>query len=110
MKIFIKSSCLLLSLSLVLIPTIASAQFSNNEGGDVFKRAATGDTGGLLNLLNQVQINGKINPNASIEQREQIRSATEDFRALQMQALRERSKKTIVTPVVPNKYGIGDKE
>jgi hypothetical protein len=104
MKTLIKSSCLLLSLSLSLIPTIASAQFSNNEGGDVFKRAATGDTGGLLNLLNQVQLNGKINPNASSEQREQIRSATEDFRALQLQALQERNKKANVAPVaVPDK-------
>jgi hypothetical protein len=103
MKTFIKSSCLLFSLSLVLIPTIASAQFSNAEGGDVFKRAATGDTGGLLNLLNQVQLNGKINPNASSEQREQIKSATEDFRALQLQALQERNKKSIVTPVAPSK-------
>ena len=100
MKTLIKSSCLLLSLSLALIPTIASAQFSNNEGGDVFKKAANGDTGGLLNLLNQVQLNGKINPNASSEQREQIRSATEDFRALQMQALQERNKKAVVAPVV----------
>ena len=66
----------------------------------MFKRAATGDTGGLLNLLNQVQINGKINPNASSEQREQIRSATEDFRLLQMQALQQRNKKAIVNPVV----------
>ena len=100
MKILIKSSCLLLGLSVALIPTIASAQFFNNEGGDVFKRAATGDTGGLLNLLNQVQLNGKNNPNSSSEQREQIRSATEDFRLLQMQALKERSKKAVVAPVV----------
>jgi hypothetical protein len=103
MKIFIKSSSLLLSLSLVFIPTIASAQFSNNEGGDVFKRAAGGDTGGLLNLLNQVQLNGKINPNASSEQREQIKSATDDFRLLQMQALQESKKKSIVTPVAAPK-------
>jgi hypothetical protein len=103
MKTLIKSSCILLSLSLALVPTIASAQFSSNEGGDVFKRAATGDTGGLLNLLNQVQLNGKINPNASSEQREQIKSATEDFRALQLQALQERNKKSIVTPVAPSK-------
>ena len=82
------------------MPTIASAQFSNNEGGDVFKEAATGNTGGLLKLLSEVQLNGKINPNAISEQREQIRSATEDFRLLQMQALKERNKKAIVTPVV----------
>lgn len=100
MKTLIKSTCLLLGLSLALIPTIASAQFSNNEGGDVFKEAATGNTGGLLKLLNQVQLNGKINPNASSEQREQIRSATEDFRALQMQALQERNKKATVAPIV----------
>jgi hypothetical protein len=100
MKLFIKSSSLLLSVSLLFIPTIASAQFSNNEGGDVFKRAAGGDTGGLLNLLNQVQLNGKINPNSSSEQREQIKSATEDFRALQRQALQESNKKAVVTPVV----------
>lgn len=85
------------------MPTIASAQFANAEGGDVFKRASTGDTGGLLNLLNQVQLNGKINPNASSEQRQQIQSATEDFRALQRQALQERNKKSIVTPVAPSK-------
>jgi hypothetical protein len=104
MKTLMKSSCLLLSLSLALIPTIASAQFSNNEGGDVFKRAATGDTGGLLNLLNQVNLNGKSNPNYSSEQREQIRSATEDFRLLQMQALQESKKKATVAPVaVPSK-------
>ena len=105
MKIFIKSSGLLLSFSLALIPTIASAQFSNNEGGDVFKKAATGDTGGLLNLLNQVQINGKINPNAATEQREQIKVATEDFQvlrmqALQKQALQKRNQNAIVNPVV----------
>ena len=100
MKIFIKSSCLFLSLSLALIPTIASAQFSNNEGGDVFKRAATGDTGGLLNILNQVQINGKANPNAASDQREQIKSATEDFQVVRMQALQQLKKKSIVTPVV----------
>ena len=106
---FIKSSCLFLSLSLALIPTIASAQFSNNEGGDVFKRAATGDTGGLLNILNQVQINGKANPNAASDQREQIKSATEDFQVVRMQALQkqvleQRKQNAIVNPVVnPNK-------
>lgn len=103
MKTFINSSCLLLSLSLALIPTIASAQFSNGEGGDVFKRAATGDTSGLLNMLNQVQINGKINPNIASDQRAQVESAATDFRSLQMQALQQRNKKTIVAPVVAPK-------
>jgi hypothetical protein len=92
-----------MSLSLALIPTIASAQFSNNEGGDVFKNAAGGNASGLLKLLNEVQLNGKINPNASSEQREQIRLATDDFRLLQMQALQESKKKSIATPVAPSK-------
>jgi hypothetical protein len=100
MKTLIKYSCLLLSLSLALIPTIASAQFPNSDGGDVFKNAAGGNTSGLLKLLNEVQLNGKINPNASSEQREQIRSATEDFRALQMQALQESNKKANEKQVV----------
>lgn len=103
MKTFLTPACLLLGLSLALIPTIASAQFPSAEGGDPFKRAATGDTSGLLNLINQVQLNGKINPNYSNEQREQLNSATKDFRALQLQVLREQNKKTPVTGVVAPK-------
>lgn len=98
MKIVIKSSGFLLGLSLVLIPTIASAQFSNAEGGDVFRQAATGNTSGLLNLLNQVQINGKINPNAISEQREHTKLAIEDFQAFQRQALQERNKRAVGIP------------
>lgn len=104
MKTLLTPAYLLLGLSLALIPTIASAQFPSAEGGDPFKRAATGDTSGLFNLINQVQLNGKINPNYSSEQREQLNSATQDFRALQLQVLREQNKKATTTPVVaPNK-------
>ncbi|WP_373540276.1 hypothetical protein [Chamaesiphon sp.] len=91
---------LAIGLSLSLIPTIASAQFNNTFDGNSgdnrnpFSRANNGDTSGLLNLINQAQLNGKINPNYSNEQREQLNSATEDFRARQSQALRDRNKKT----------------
>ncbi len=97
MKLSLTSACVLLGLSISLIPTIASAQYndpySNNNGNDPFKRAASGDTSGLLNLINQAQINSKINPNYGNQQQEQIKSATDDFRALQLQVLREQSKK-----------------
>jgi hypothetical protein len=106
MKLFIRPAALLLGLSLVLIPTIASAQSDTfGNGGDqrdAFGRAATGDTSGLLNLINQAQINSKINPNYASQQREQITSATEDFRSQQLKVLRDRNKKvaspTVVTP------------
>jgi hypothetical protein len=56
----------------------------------------------LLNLINQAQINSKINPNYASQQREQITSATEDFRSQQLKVLRDRNKKvaspTVVTP------------
>jgi hypothetical protein len=98
MKTFISPASLLLGLALLLIPSIASAQSNSNEGGDPFKRAATGDTSGLLNLINQAQINGKINPNAIAEQREQIDSATKDFQTLRLQMLRDRQKKAATDP------------
>jgi hypothetical protein len=93
MKTFITPIYLCLGLSLALMPTIASAQFPSNESNDPFKRAAAGDTSGLFSLINQVQINGKNNPNYEIQQQEQLKSATDDFRARQLQVLREQSKK-----------------
>ncbi|AFY94224.1 hypothetical protein [Chamaesiphon minutus] len=105
MKIFLTPACLLLGLSLSLIPTIASAQFNNtfNGGGDnrdPFSRASGGDTSGLLNLINQAQLNSKNNPNFESEQREQLNSATQDFRARQLQELR-RTKTAPATNVKP---------
>jgi hypothetical protein len=104
MKTSLTSVCLLLGLSLSLVPTIATAEstdtFGNNgDSRDAFSRAATGDTSGLLNLINQVQQN-KTNPNYSNQQREQVKSATEDFRALQLQVLRDRQKKSAPAPTV----------
>ena len=99
MKTLIVPTSLLLGLAL-LLPSIASAQLNSGESGDPFKRAATGDTSGLLNLINQAQINGKINPNYSTDQREQIKSATDDFRVLQLQVLRDRNRNKLTTPAV----------
>jgi hypothetical protein len=47
----------------------------------------------LMPTINQVQINSKNNPNYEIQQQEQLKSATDDFRARQLQVLREQSKK-----------------
>ncbi len=97
---------LAIGFSLSLIPTIASAQFNDNFDGNngdnrnPFNRAANGDTSGLLNLINQAQLNGKTNPNYGNEQREQLNSATAEFRARQSQALRDRNKKTIPAATV----------
>ncbi|WP_310482804.1 hypothetical protein [Chamaesiphon sp. VAR_48_metabat_403] len=98
MKLFRTPVCLLLGLSVALLPTIASAQYNNTFNGtsdnrDPFSRASGGDTSGLLNLINQAQLGGKNNPNYSNEQREQLNSATEDFRTNQLKLIRERNKK-----------------
>ena len=109
MKLFITPICLLLGLSISLMPTIASAQYDNSTFGnsgdnrDPFNRANGGDTSGLLDLINRAQLNRNQNPNYSKEQREQLNTATEDFRASQLRALRERNKKTNAAPVVAPK-------
>jgi hypothetical protein len=107
MKLSIRPAYLILGLALVLMPTIASAQsdtFGNSgDQRDAFGRAATGDTSGLLNLINQAQINSKINPNYANQQREQITSATEDFRSQQLKVLRDQNKKAVPTTVVAPK-------
>jgi hypothetical protein len=107
MKLFITPIYLVLGLSLILMPTIASAQYNDNIGSggdnrDPFNRAGAGDTSGLLQLINQAQLNSQRNPNYSNDQQTQLNSATEDFRARQLQVLRERNKKnspaTIIQP------------
>jgi hypothetical protein len=100
MKLSVTSVCVLLGLSISLVPTIASAQISSSDSTDPFKKAAAGDTSGLLNLINQAQINSRINPNYDSQQREQLNSATDDFRARQLQVLRERNKKSVPAPAV----------
>ena len=107
MKIFLTPVCLLLGLSISLMPTIASAQYnggfgSSSDNRDPFSRASGGDTSGLLNIINQAQLNSQTNPNYSKEQQEQLNSATENYRQRQLEALRARNKKsnsaTVVAP------------
>jgi hypothetical protein len=100
MKKILTPAFILLGLSVSLIPTIALAQFNSSDSTDPFKKAASGDTSALLNLVNQAQINGKINPNYESQQQEQLKSATEDFRSRQLQVLRDLNKKAAPAPVI----------
>lgn len=93
-------SSLILS-SLILLPTTTFAQSTSGgfgNGGDnrdPFNRASTGDTAGLMQLINQAQLSGARNtPEYAQEQQEQINSATAEFRARQQEALRAQAKKT----------------
>ncbi|WP_310429989.1 hypothetical protein [Chamaesiphon sp. VAR_48_metabat_135_sub] len=108
MKLFITPICLLIGLSLPLIPIIASAQSNDTVGSggdnrDPFNRASTGDTSGLLQLINQAQLNSQRNPNYNKDQQQQLNSATEDFRARQLQVLRERNRKTAPATIIQPK-------
>jgi hypothetical protein len=99
---------LILGCTIALIPTVALAQsdpFGNGgDNRDPFNRAASGDTSGLMQLLNQAQLNGsRNNPNYINEQREQLNSATDDFRARQLQVLRQSAKKTPTAAPVETK-------
>lgn len=105
MKLLFTSASVLLGLTVVLMPSISCAQSAGDFGNsgdnrDPFNRASTGDTSGLMQLLNQAQMNGRNNPNYSKDQQEQLNSATADFRARQMQAIKERNKKTVPATVV----------
>jgi hypothetical protein len=98
------ATLLLFGCTAALVPSVTLAQSFGNSGDnrDPFNRAATGDTAGLMQLINQAQLSGKANdPNYISGQRDQLNSATEDFRARQLQVLRERAKKT--NPVTPTK-------
>ncbi len=99
------STCLLLGCTVALVPSITLAQSVGGGGDqrDPFSRATNGDASGLMQLINQYQINGKNNDsNYASTQQKQLDSATDDFRARQLQSLREqRNRKN--TPVKPTK-------
>ena len=98
----LKASCLLLGCTVALMPAVTVAQsVGGGDQRDPFNRAQNGDASGLMQLINQSQLNGKNNdPNYANTQREQLNSATDDFRSRQLQSLRkQRSQKT--TPVKP---------
>jgi hypothetical protein len=108
MKLFLTSTSILFGLTVALVPSIASAQYNGGFGNsgdnrDPFNRASSGDTSGLMGLLNQAQLNGRTNPNYAAEQQGQIDSATADFRARQMQVLKERNKKATPVTTAPAK-------
>jgi hypothetical protein len=108
MKLFLTSTAILCGLTVALVPSMASAQYNGGFGNsgdnrDPFSRAGAGDTSGLMQLLNQAQLNGRTNPNATADRQGQIDSATADFRARQMQVLKERNKKTTPATTAPAK-------
>jgi hypothetical protein len=94
-------SSLILGCTLTLLPTVSLAQsaggFGNNgDSRDPFNRAAGGDTSGLMQLINQAQAGSRRNDlEYSKGQQEQIDSATEDFRARQIQAFRQKNKPAV---------------
>jgi hypothetical protein len=93
---------MILGCTLALIPTVTLAQFASSDNRDPFNRAATGDTSGLMQLLNKAQMSGSRNESEYYRgQDEQINSATEDFRARQIQALRQKSKQAAAKSAVP---------
>jgi hypothetical protein len=87
------------------MPSITLAQsVGGGDQRDPFNRASNGDASGLMQLINQSQLNGKNNdPNYANTQREQLNSATEDFRFRQLESLRAQrnQKKTSVKPAKP---------
>ncbi len=99
------STCLLFGCALALIPSITLAQsIGGGDQRDPFNRASNGDASGLMQLINQSQLNGKNNdPNYANTQWEQLNSATEDFRARQLQSLRQQrqQKNTPIKPAQP---------
>jgi hypothetical protein len=107
MKLSFTPTAILLSCTLALIPTSTFAQSSGGFGNsgdnrDPFNRASSGDTSGLMQLINQAQLNGSQgNANASGDNQEQLNSATVDFRAQQLKLLRDRNKKSTTAQPAP---------
>jgi hypothetical protein len=97
------ATLLLLGYTITLMPTVTLAQSADGFGGDrdrnPFSRAAAGDTAGLMQFLNQARLNGKAKD--SNYAKDQINSATEEFRARQLEALRKSSKKISNTTPKP---------
>ncbi len=101
------ATLLLMGCTISLMPTITLAQSADGFGGDgdrnPFSRAAAGDTAGLMKLINEAQLNGKVKGSSYVDsQKDQINSATEEFRVLQLQALQqERNRKSGAAVAAP---------
>jgi hypothetical protein len=107
MKPFLTAAGLALGLLTALVPSIASAQYggfgAGSDNRDPFSRAASGDTTGLMNAINQAQLTGRNNPNYSKEQSGRIDTESADFRTRQLQLLRQRNNQKPTAPVVAPK-------
>jgi hypothetical protein len=109
MKLSFTPTAILLSCTLALLPTNAFAQSAGGFGNggdnrDPFNRASSGDTSGLMQLINQAQLSGfQGSANSSGDKQEQLNSATVDFRAQQLKLLRDRNKKSAPAQVVAPK-------
>lgn len=90
------TSCLVLGWIATLMPVMAHAQSvfdaNSSDNRNPFGRASAGDTSGLMQLINEAQIRGKSKPLSLEAQKEQITSATDDFRQHQRQLLRQKLK------------------
>jgi hypothetical protein len=99
------ATCLLFGCTVALIPAVTIAQsVGGGDQRDPFSRASNGDASGLMQLINEYHLNGKNNDRKYADtQREQLNSATEEFRARQLQSLREQrnKKSTLVKPAKP---------
>ena len=107
MKPSFTPAAILLSCTLALIPTSVFAQSNGGFGNggdnrDPFNRAASGDTSGLMQIINQAQINGS-GGSTNADRQGQLNSATVDFRTQQLKLLRDRNKKSASAPVVTPK-------
>jgi hypothetical protein len=90
------ASILVTGCVVALLPDASLAQsYPTNSGDsrDPFSRASAGDTSGLMQLINEAQLNGRGTRVTREAQNQQIDAATEDFRARQLKAWRERNQK-----------------
>jgi hypothetical protein len=95
------ASILVTSCAISMMPLASFAQdFPTSDNRDPFSRAASGDTSGLMQLINRAQSNGR--PVSRSAQNQQIDAAAEDFRQRQIRAWQERKNKTkVITPATP---------
>jgi hypothetical protein len=97
---------LVLGCIVTLLPLTVHAQgaFDNNgsDNRNPFGRASAGDTSGLMQLINEVQIRGKSRVITAEEQQQRIAEDSNDFRTHQRKLLLQQrqnlNKNTTATP------------
>jgi hypothetical protein len=72
------------------LPASAQSVVGSSDARDPFSRAASGDNGGLMQLLHTVQ-NGRLTSSEEFnrQQQQRIAGSTQDFRAEQLRRIRE---------------------